>query len=170
MAAGLRDLVWPSMGWRRFLRLLRLRSHRIEGTPHSIAAGVASGAAMGITPFFGLQFVLAVALAWACRGNLVAALLGTFIANPWTYALIGWWNLWFGRMLLGAEADPVPMSELSFSYFVMNPSALLLPISIGGLVSAAAVWFLLYWPIRQITALYRRSRLRRQAETMATGP
>ncbi len=157
------------MGWRRFLRLVWLRAGRIDGSPHSIAAGVASGASMGMTPFFGLQFVLAVLLAWACRGNVLAALIGTFVANPWTYALIGYWNLWFGRMLLGGEGQAMPLSELSFSYFLMNPSALLLPISIGGLVTAAAVWFLFYWPTRQIAIVYRRANPPEEPEEVAPG-
>jgi uncharacterized protein len=162
VATYTRDLLWPSMGWRRFLRLLWLRVARIQGSPHNIGAGVASGMAIGVTPFFGLQFLLSAALAWLCRGNILAALLGTFVSNPWTYPLFAWWDLWLGETLIGAALREDPLPDLSIRVLLDNPWALLLPMSVGGLVTGVAVWFLSYWPTRYLAAAYHRSRMRRQ--------
>jgi hypothetical protein len=65
-------------------RLLR-RLFRLGADPHAVAAGFASGAALSCTPLFGLHFLLAFGLAWAVRGHMGAAALGTVVGNPVTF-------------------------------------------------------------------------------------
>ena len=65
-------------------RLLR-RLHRLGSDPHAVAAGFASGAALSCTPLLGLHFLLSFALAWAVRGHMIAAALGTAVGNPLTF-------------------------------------------------------------------------------------
>lgn len=52
------------------------------------------------TPFFGLHFVFAALLGWIMRGNLLAAMLATFLGNPLTFPLIGTINLQLGTWVL----------------------------------------------------------------------
>jgi uncharacterized protein (DUF2062 family) len=56
------------------------------------------------TPFYGLHFVLAALLAVLVRGNVMAALLGTFFGNPLTYVPIGVVSLNLGHHMLGTES------------------------------------------------------------------
>src|SRR5262245_35098476 len=89
--------VWPRMGWRRTLAYFWHRLQRIPGTPASIAAGFACGAAVAMTPFYGTHIITGSLLAWALRGNIIAAVFGAQVANPWTAA-----PLWFGAYYIGA--------------------------------------------------------------------
>lgn len=56
---------------------------------------------VGWTPFLGFHIPLAIALAFLLRGSLVAAALGTLVANPLTFPLI-WSVSWeIGHVMLG---------------------------------------------------------------------
>lgn len=98
----LRALVLPPGGWRRSLSYLRLRIARISDQPHRVARGIACGMFVGCTPFFGLHLPLAAGLAWAFRGNVVAALIGTAVSNPITIPILAVLSLDLGRMILGS--------------------------------------------------------------------
>src|SRR3954447_4369176 len=84
----LRGWLWPRAGWRRAGRYLLARIKRLPGTPHAIAAGLATGVAVSLTPFLGLHVLLALGLARLTGGNLLAAGMGTLVSNPWTLSLI----------------------------------------------------------------------------------
>ena len=84
----LRAVIWPERGFRRLFSYLFQRIIRLPGTPTSIASGFASGIAASFTPFLGLHFILAGALAMLFRGNVLASAIGTFFGNPWTFVLI----------------------------------------------------------------------------------
>jgi uncharacterized protein (DUF2062 family) len=81
-------------------RLLR-RLVRIGSDPHALAAGFASGAALSCTPLFGLHFLLAFGLAWAVRGHMVAAGLGTVVGNPLTFPVFASAAYWLGGVFFG---------------------------------------------------------------------
>src|SRR4051794_41561690 len=84
----LRGWLWPRAGWRRAGRYLLARIKHLPGTPHAIAAGLATGAAVSLTPFLGLHVLLALGLARLTGSNLLAAGLGTLAGNPWALPLI----------------------------------------------------------------------------------
>lgn len=101
----LTQAIWPKGGWSRAARYLRHRLHRLPDTPHKIARGVFAGVFAVFTPFFGLHFVIAFLLAKLMRGNVIAALLATFVGNPLTYVPIGVISMKTGHFLLGTEFD-----------------------------------------------------------------
>lgn len=84
----LRDAIWPRMGIRRYLTYLKNKVLRLSATPHAIAAGVASGAAVSCFPFVGLHFLLGFVLAYFVRGNMLAAAIGTAWGNPITFPFL----------------------------------------------------------------------------------
>jgi len=95
------DFFWPQGGWARAFTYVKHRLHRLPDPPHRIARGIFAGVFTTFTPFYGLHFVIAAALALILRGNVVAALLGTFFGNPLTYVPIGVIALQTGHAILG---------------------------------------------------------------------
>ncbi|MEM8773577.1 MAG: DUF2062 domain-containing protein [Pseudomonadota bacterium] len=92
---------WPKSGWSRAFQYVQHRVRRLPDPPHRIARGIFSGVFVTFSPFFGLHFFLAAGLAWVLRGNIVAALLSTFVGNPLTFVPIGAASLQTGYFLLG---------------------------------------------------------------------
>lgn len=92
---------WPERGWTRAFQYVRHRVRRLPDPPHRIARGIFAGVFVSFSPFFGLHFFLAAAVAWAMRGNIVASLLSTFFGNPLTFVFIGASSLNTGYFILG---------------------------------------------------------------------
>ncbi len=99
--------VYPRGGWGRAIQYIRHRLHRLPGTPETIARGVFAGAFTVFTPFFGLHFVVAAVVARMMRGNILAALLATFLGNPLTYVPVALTSLHTGHFLLGTDPGGV---------------------------------------------------------------
>ncbi|WEX78426.1 DUF2062 domain-containing protein [Sinorhizobium numidicum] len=103
----LRVFLWPRKGFARGLRYIGLRILRLKSSPHSIAVGVAAGAASSFTPFFGFHIVLAVLLASLFSGNLIAAAVTTALANPITIPVILTASYELGTVLMGPQLGPI---------------------------------------------------------------
>ncbi len=88
-------------------RLLRRRAHAwlsrhprlrdglhaagtLRGGPETIARGVAIGLFIGLTPTFGIQTVLMVAVCILLSGNFPVAFVSSFVANPFTIGPLYW--------------------------------------------------------------------------------
>jgi uncharacterized protein (DUF2062 family) len=158
-----RGWLWPYIGWRRAGRYVLMRVQRLPGSPHSIAAGLAAGIAVSFTPLLGFHFLLSFLLAWAVRGNLIAAAVGTLAGNPWTFPFMFAASYHVGAWLLdhsGAVASGIGWEGLVedlWSYFV--------PMLVGSIPVGAAAWVACYLLLlRPIAAFQERRRLRRLAK------
>lgn len=100
-----KDFLWPQGGWSRAFQYVRHRMHRLPDTPERIARGIAAGVFASCTPFYGFHFLIAAGLAFLMRGNVLAALMGTFFGNPLTYVPIGVAALTTGHWALGDTMD-----------------------------------------------------------------
>lgn len=98
------EFFWPRGGWGRAAQYVRHRLHRLPDTPEKIARGIFAGVFTTFTPFYGLHFLTAAAIAFVMRGNILAALLATFFGNPLTYVPIGVAAMQTGYFLLGEPA------------------------------------------------------------------
>jgi len=98
-----KQFLWPRGGWGRAYYYVRHRVRRLPDTPEKIARGVWAGVFASWTPFYGLHFIVAALVAMVMRGNILAALLGTFFGNPLTYVPIGVVALNTGHFLLGSR-------------------------------------------------------------------
>ena len=158
----LRAVIWPERGFRRLFSYLFQRIIRLPGTPASIASGFASGIAASFTPFLGLHFILAGALAMLFRGNVLASAIGTFFGNPWTFILIWLADYEVGLGVIhtfgfGADLKVLSIDELvaimgnviRFLSFTGNISCanlsrdieqVFMPLLIGGTVLGAIAW------------------------------
>lgn len=160
-----REFFWPKSGWRRAGRYLGYRVMRLHGTPYSIAAGFACGAAASFTPFVGFHFMLAALCAWLIGGHILASAIGTAVGNPWTFPFIWAWLLRFGEWMLGGEMGNHLADEISMSYIFNNFWHVMFPMIIGSLPTAPVVWFVTYQPLRRVVASYqalRNHRLQRR--------
>lgn len=99
------DFVYPRGGWTRAALYVKHRVRRLPDTPERIARGIGAGVFTTFTPFYGLHFVVAAIVAKLCRGNILAALMGTFFGNPLTYVPIGLISLKMGHFILGTNFD-----------------------------------------------------------------
>ncbi|WP_135505888.1 DUF2062 domain-containing protein [Roseovarius aestuariivivens] len=92
---------WPKSGWSRAFQYVKHRVRRLPDPPHRIARGIFAGIFVTFSPLFGLHFFLAAGLAWVMRGNVVAALLSTFVGNPLTFLPIAAMSLQTGHAIFG---------------------------------------------------------------------
>ncbi len=110
-----RESLYPKGGWRRALRYVVHRLRRLPDPAHKISRGIAAGVFASFTPFFGLHFLIASLLALILRGNVLAALLATFVGNPLTFPLIAAVSMELGSWMLGHPGLPLPLVLSSFS-------------------------------------------------------
>lgn len=186
----MREVMYPRKGFLRGWDYIRKRMHRLPDNPHRIALGFACGAFVSFTPFFTLHFVVAAALAWVMRGNVLAAIFGTAVGNPLTFPFIATMSLWLGRWIMGRSGPESSFQAVTHafaeafnslsatvqSWFGYGPSMMdglllflddvFLPYLIGGIGPGLVVAVLSYWIIGPIVAAYqerRRKRLERKA-------
>ena len=164
----LRDLLWPRRGWLRAGRYVLARVRRMPGTPHSIAAGFASGAAVSFTPFLGGHLLLPFGLALLVRGNLVAAALGTAAGNPLTFPLMFAATYQLGSLILGEPARGfTDFSPLEPGEFLEEVGLRLRPMVVGSVPLGALVWVAVYLPLARAVAGVQE---RRHAGRSLRGP
>ncbi|MGV8831044.1 MAG: DUF2062 domain-containing protein [Devosia sp.] len=174
MRAGLwnriRDNVWPRMGMRRYGSYLRKRVMRLSASPHAIAAGVASGAAVSMFPLIGLHFLLGFVLAFATRGNMIAAAIGTVWGNPLTFPFffaasyaVGDWLTGGGGGISASEGQQLEATgaHLSHGLFSEGFGAVwptFKTMMIGGLPMAILVFGVFYIVVRTVVTRFRAIR------------
>ncbi len=158
----LREFIWPRMGWKRAVLYVSHRLARLPGTPYSIAAGFACGAAVSFTPLIGFHFILAGLLAWALRANILASAIGTVVGNPWTFPFIWFWTYRLGGWILARNSGHLNADSVTFDYLFTHPFELLLPMLVGSIPFFLVVWLVVFWPLRYLVALYQQRRYERR--------
>lgn len=108
----LKASVYPRGGWLRAAHYVRHRLTRLPDPPHRIARGIWAGVFISFTPIFGFHFVGAALIAFLMRGNLLAAILGTFFGNPITFPLIAVGSVQLGHWMLDTGVDGVPAGQI----------------------------------------------------------
>ena len=95
------EMVYPRGGWLRASQYVLHRVRRLPDQPHRIGRGVAAGTFISFTPLHGFHFLAAAGIAWVIGGNILAALLATFVGNPVTFPFIAYAATWLGREIMG---------------------------------------------------------------------
>ncbi|MFW6077592.1 MAG: DUF2062 domain-containing protein [Hyphomicrobiales bacterium] len=166
------SFVWPRRGLQRGWRYLWHRVTRISATPHTIALGVAIGAFVSFTPFVGLHFLLAAALAVALGGSILASALGTAVGNPLTFPFIWLASYNLGALLLGYRQRsririelPDDMLLLVFTEpgtvwraFWSAVDPYIIPMTVGGIPLGLACGVAVYVIARSAVAGYQHRR------------
>lgn len=149
-----REYIWPSMGLMSFLRYTELKVKRQRDAQHRVALGLAIGAFFGCVPLLG-QFFLASYVAWLLRANVLMAAVGSFINNPWTFAVFMAWNYKLGHWLLGNhKPPPLPQWDKIFSSLM----DVYFPMLLGGVMTGVLAAILLYVLVRVNLVRYQAAR------------
>ncbi|MEM7070296.1 MAG: DUF2062 domain-containing protein [Pseudomonadota bacterium] len=147
----LRKLVWPDMTFKRVFTYFCLRLARLKDSIDAISIGFAFGAALSFTPLFGLHIAIAAGLSLMFRGNLLSAIIGTIVGNPWTFPFIWWSSYQLGQLILARDYDDMsdPLSNnLSFDFIYNGFHEYFVPMMVGGAIIAIPVWFIFFWLIK----------------------
>lgn len=174
----LRTWVWPTGGWVRATHYIMHRLARMPGSSYSIAAGFACGAAVSFTPFVGTHLLWAALIAWILRGNIIVALIGTVVGNPWTFPFIWVWLYESGNWLTKGKGHAgasqpdfystfshMTNAALRFDIEAIIGSALpvIWPMFVSSIPTAFIVWFLFYLPLKKMVDGYQHRRRRKNA-------
>jgi hypothetical protein len=152
-----------NLSWRR----LYCRIVRQEGSPESVARGLAIGLFVGFAMPMGGQLVVAIPLAFILKGNKVLAALGTVVTNPYTSLVIYPIQCWIGALLLGSPLD-FHFLEERFKSLLAQPSwdalkglgvDLLVPFLVGGLLLAVLTCVPTYYLTLRTVRAYRARKL-----------
>jgi uncharacterized protein (DUF2062 family) len=172
---------WPHGGWKRAALYVVHRLRRLPDPAHRISRGIFVGVFISFTPFYGLHFLLAAALAWALRGNILAALLATFFGNPITFPIIAAVSVELGAWMLGLPPVPLPKVVSAFSLAsvelwanfkaIFTPAAaewsrmadffryVFLPYLVGGIVPGIFAGLVAYYASYPLILSYQRGRI-----------
>ena len=96
--------------WKKSLYKLYLKIVKAEGSPDSIARGVAVGLVVGLILPIGFQTLPALALAFLLKANKVLSWTFTCVSNPATVFILYPFQCWIGSYLIFK-----PLSLDSFS-------------------------------------------------------
>jgi uncharacterized protein (DUF2062 family) len=104
-----------------------------DARPRALGAAVGLGVLFGCSPFFGLQFLLALAIAVPLRLNKLAVAIGTQISTPPLTPLIVFAGANLGELMLHGRLLPLTLSELRAIPAKRLAEQFLLAWTIGGL-------------------------------------
>lgn len=167
---------WPKIGWKRSSQYVGHRVARLPGTPYSIAAGFACGAAISFTPFVGLHLAAGALFAWAIRGSVLASWIGTLVGNPWTFPFI-WIFIYRLGIWMGAgneysedlnfsdffEKVVQAGTQLDFSYIFDIAWPVIWPMVVGGIPCSVVIWIGFFFPVKAMVARYHAKRVEKHA-------
>lgn len=158
----LQHLLAPQRGWRRRLHYFRYRVLRLNSSPHSIAAGLATGVGISFTPF--IPHILSGGLiAWVMRGNLVAMGIGTLIGNPWTFPFLWLGSIYVGQFILGGlfhygDVDITVSKLVTLDVPVDNLLEVYVTWAVGAVPFFVASWLIVYFTVLPIIRRFQSFR------------
>lgn len=181
MAERIQNAIWPKMGLWRYAKYLKTKVLRLSATPHAVAAGFASGAAVSIFPFIGLHFLLGFVVAFCVRGNMLAAALGTAVGNPLTFPVIFSVTYRLGDLTLGAfgpnrreaaRAEEQSAEIISEGLFSASLDALLPALrtmSVGAIPLSLLTFGLFYLVVYKLVTRFQEARRQRRERRPSPG-
>lgn len=138
-----------------YLKVLRLRT-----SSHSIALGLALGAFGGCLPALPglpLQSLVGLALAFIFRASKIAALLGTWVSNPFNWVLFYWAEYKIGSLIIPLDIKIDPLS-MNIQELVSLGAKGILVLMIGGAILGIPIGLLTYAISLPLIRSYRKRR------------
>jgi len=125
-----------------------------EGTPGQLAAGLALGAILGLTPLWNLHNAVVLALVIVLNVSFPAAMVGWALFVPVGFLLDPAFD-WIGRTLLLETPALRPLWTALYNAPVVPFTSFNNTIVLGSLVFATVVWLPLFFASRWGVARYR---------------
>ncbi|PLX84790.1 MAG: DUF2062 domain-containing protein [Desulfuromonas sp.] len=125
--------MWRRWSFPRQFKLNLIRLVRLQASPNDIAKGMALGLFIGMTPTFGFQMLIALALAVLLRENKIAAMVGVWITNPLTAPFIYGLEYEIGRVLLRLPRPEVPV-QYNYESLSQLGWQVVVPLGLGSLI------------------------------------
>ncbi len=128
-------------------------------TRETLAKGIAIGTFIGLLPLIGLQIITSVVICYFLRANIAAAVLATFLSNPFTAAGLLWMQVMLGHWLAPAFAAVDSTHYTGTAKYLATYGK---PLLVGSLASATAGAVVSYplthwlWSMGEKVALRRR--------------
>ncbi|MGQ9921468.1 MAG: DUF2062 domain-containing protein [Desulfobacca sp.] len=150
------------MNLRRRIRYYYVQLRRLPGDPRRIAAGMALGVFIGVTPTIPFHMISALALAQVLRISRLAAVMGCWISNPLTIPPFYYLSFQIGKWLLYPDhplslPGTFDMRELLRLGWEVN-----LALQLGGVILAAPFGIAAYFLTLRAVRRYRRRRKRKE--------
>ena len=169
----LKTALWPRVSFSRSVQYFQKRVMRLTGSPHAVAFGFAIGVAVAFTPFLGLHIILGIGIAYLLGANLVAAALGTAVANPLTLPFILASTYRLGRVFVGGPAhfrngSDVPANLAEKSLHAIWP--VIKPMLVGAIPLGLGAGILAYIVVLLATRAFRTVRTERLAARRRAQP
>lgn len=169
-----RVFLWPRRSFGRSGLYVKKRILRLSATPHSVGAGVAAGVFASFLPFMGLHFLLAAAIAYIIRGNMLASAFGTAVGNPLTFPFIWGASYELGRFFLygrhPGDIEPLHLGKALWNLeFSQLWTPLLKPMTAGGLPLGLLAALIFYAVTRWGIGTFQEQRRNRMMVRKVTG-
>ena len=97
--------------WRAFRERATHVLH-LDEEPSRLAAGMAAGVFIGITPFYGLHTLIALGAAYVFRLNRAATITGAWLNLPWTAPFVYGFSLTLGDAVLTGDWSRFSMASV----------------------------------------------------------
>jgi uncharacterized protein len=129
----------------------------LKGDPEAIAAGLAIGVFVGVTPTIPFHTAIIVLVSLLLKQNLTAAYLGSwFISNPVTIPFLYLSQYQLGRFLLDMGPRRFAFADYSLTTIIAAGWEILLPLQTGGIIMAPFFAVPAYYISRRVISAIRR--------------
>jgi uncharacterized protein (DUF2062 family) len=131
----------------------------LKGEPAQIAAGLAIGVFVGVTPTIPFHTAIIVLIGLLFRQNITAGYLGAWvISNPLTIPLLYVAQYELGRFLLGMERSRFAIADYTLGGIAALGWEILLPLLTGGILMAPFFAVPAYFLSRRLITAVRTRR------------
>lgn len=139
-----KEILWPRKGFYRLFGYVWQRILRMPGSTYSLAAGVATGVAISLTPFIGFHLLLIVATCYLLRANMLVGFISSLVGNPWTFPFLWIAEINTGKYVLGLMGFETLASLRGFADIVQQPTNVMIVWIFGGAILMAICWPIIF--------------------------
>lgn len=131
----------------------------LRGEPRVIAAGMAIGVFIGVTPTIPFHTAIILAIGLMFRQHIAAAYLGSWIvSNPLTIPVFYLSQYELGRFVLGMERFHFALSDYSWRAIMALGWEVIVPLLAGGLIMAPFFAVSAYFITRHLLLAIRKGK------------